>query len=160
MDFLESDLNFNDLLTASLGAFTAAQQFQSGLEAQGLRNDNADTLEQEARLTEEAGVLNRARSKRNFIRKQGRNKALAGGSGLTGFTDIFVDDRVSFELDQAAQRFNTEVIAFGKRRSAGLERFKGDIAVAQALGSAAITGLQTVSDLNPPEPRRVLEGGR
>lgn len=150
--FEDFELPDGETLRALSGLAAGVGEVVGGFRGASLQEFNSESRRLEAKLANESAALEKIRDKRAFLKLQGRNEAAAGASGLSGFDDIFIDDRTSFEFEQLIKKFNTEIFVFGKLREAENAELLAENEIVQGFAHGASTFFDAFLSLNPSKP--------
>ena len=105
----------------------------------------------EIELLNRAALLEKERDRLLQKKKNYRNEAEAGRSGLIGYEDIFADDQTSFYYEQSIKEFNNKVFVFGKLRDIDKAAYLAENERLKGISGASVDVIDTFMDLNPPD---------
>lgn len=140
-----------DTLRAISGLGSAASKLAGGFRAASMHEYNAETKRMEIELLHRSALLEKVRDMRLQKKKNYRNEAIAGGSGLIGYDDIFADDKTSFYYEQSIKQFNNKVFVFGKLRDIEKAAYLAENERLKGIAGASVDVIDTFMDLNPPD---------
>ena len=136
-------------MRAITGLASGVQKLVGGFQAANLQEYNAESSRLEARLSQQAAAMERFRDLRMFRKRELKNEAIQGGSGLLGYEDIFADDKSTFAYEQLMKEFNNKVFVFGKLRDADKAAYLAEQERFQGIQKAGADIIDTFFDLNP-----------